>query len=744
MRLSAAFALILQWLFIPLALSCVALVYAWDDYFSPATRALLNWGALAVMIAMNALPFCKRHPFRLLFAMIATFLCLRYLFWRSFSTLTYEGPFDFLGMAAIYAAELHGILVFLFGIVINLWPLKRELQLVSGHEADLPTVDVFIPTYNEPEEIIRITAIAARAMDYPQEKLKVYILDDGATIERRRNPKTSVAAWTRHYALRRLARKVGATYITREANGHAKAGNLNHALSYTQGALILFLDCDHVPTRDFLRYTVGYFLKDPKLFLVQTPHFFINSTPVEKNLEKISSSSSVSVENDMFFRDVHAGLDFWNSSYFCGSAAVMRRSCLEEIGGIQGFTITEDAETSMNLHNRGYHSVYVNRPMVCGLSPETFDDYVLQRRRWARGMLQLLIKMNVLRMQGLSWSQKLCFFNSCFFWFFSVSRFVYYLGPAFFLLLGLKVYHASLSQIVIFALPYVLSINISSNFFFGGTRRALFSEIYESVQSPFIATEIIRTLINPDTSVFKVTPKGARNDTESLNRMARPFFFIIALNVFAISVGIGKWIDYPLYRDVILITGVWCLYNLVMASISLGAFWETRDVRRYHRITTSENATIVLSRTGERFPANLDDISLSGISLRFRGEHPPQRDDRVELIIVDDYAEDYHFHGTLRRVFFKGGEYRCGIDLDNLAENFDVYVKYAYSSSYRWHEHRELKALHGDQGTDRLLLHLLRLGFVGFFVLTKENAIWLLQTAKRLFQSGLSGKWSSA
>jgi cellulose synthase (UDP-forming) len=135
----------------------------------------------------------------------------------------------------------------------------------------------------------------------------------------------------RHYELRQLARELSVTYITRETNHRAKAGNLNHALNHTDGDLILVLDCDHVPTKNMLQQTVGYFFADPKLFLVQTPHFFINPTPVEKNLMGIGNPSS---ENDMFYRSIHPSLDSWNASYFCGSAAILRRSHLMEAGGI--------------------------------------------------------------------------------------------------------------------------------------------------------------------------------------------------------------------------------------------------------------------------------------------------------------------------------------------------------------------------------------------------------------------------
>ena len=125
---------------------------------------------------------------------------------------------------------------------------------------------------------------------------------------------------------------------------------MNSALKVTNGDLVLILDCDHIPTRDFLQNVVGWFIKVPKIFLVQTPHSFYNPDPIEKNLDIFGHAPA---ENDMFYKYIQRGHDFWDSSFFCGSAAVIRRKYLTIIGGIAGDTITEDAETALTLHAAG-------------------------------------------------------------------------------------------------------------------------------------------------------------------------------------------------------------------------------------------------------------------------------------------------------------------------------------------------------------------------------------------------------
>ena len=128
-----------------------------------------------------------------------------------------------------------------------------------------------------------------------------------------------------------FAADVGVGYITRNDNKHAKAGNLNHALTLTQGELICVFDCDHVATRVFLQATVGGFLKDPMLALVQTPHYFYSPDPFERNL---SVGRNIPNEGMLFYGPIQQGNDNWNATFFCGSCAVIRREALAQIGYI--------------------------------------------------------------------------------------------------------------------------------------------------------------------------------------------------------------------------------------------------------------------------------------------------------------------------------------------------------------------------------------------------------------------------
>lgn len=683
--------------------------------FDRTRQMIVGWGCLLVLGVLYKLRMFQRPPWRFVFILLSGFIALRYILWRSMESLIYTGPADFVGMALLYLAELYAITIHFLGMFVNIWPLTGRPTILPKGATDLPTVDVFIPTYNEPDDLIRITVIAATQMEYPKDKLRIHICDDGGTLNKRGqgNSEQEKEAWERHYRLRRMAGELGVGYITRETNRSAKAGNLNHALRHTDGDLILVLDCDHVPTRNMLQRTVGYFLADPKLCLVQTPHFFINPTPVEKSLAGVGNPNG---ENDMFYRTIHPSLDFWNASYFCGSAAVLRRSHLMEAGGICGKTITEDAETAFLLHSKGYNSVYVEQPMVCGLSPESYDDYILQRTRWAQGMVQMFIMNNPLFAKGLSLPQRICYFNSCFFWFFGLARFTYFIAPALFLIFGLRIFHASGGQIVAFVLPFVLSTFIVMDFLYAKARQPFFSEIYESVQAMFLIPAVVSVIINPYKPSFKVTPKGQKQDREFLNPLATSFFIIIVVNVIALILAAYKWFYNPILREVLLVTGGWCLYNLYLALVSLGAFWERKQIRHFHRINVSGEISVSFPRLNYAAKAELTDISLSGIGFKVQVPYPLVPHERVVIDASHSSAYDmdgrtFQFEARVMRLFEREGGYVCGSEFVLDKDSYINAVSYVYGDSERWLELWDKKATAG--GTYKMLWHFFLMGLKG-------------------------------
>lgn len=554
---------------------------------------IVGFGSIVALLICKQVACFTRPPLRFLFVFLSAFVSIRYLIWRTTDTLIYENFLNFSGTMVIYLAEVYTISIHFLGVFVNMWPHETKIMPLPQDTSLYPSVDIFIPTYDESIDIIRTTMIAALNIDYPNDRLAVHILDDGSTLAKRNDPNTAQAAWERRYAVRRMAATFGVGYLTRETNAKAKAGNLSHALRHTTADLVLVLDCDHAPARDILKNTVGWFIKDPKLAVIQTPHFFINPTPLEKNVGAFRDAPG---ETELFYRASHLGLNLWNASYFCGSAGILRRQYLEENGGFSGETITEDCETSYALHRRGYNSLYIARPMVCGLSPETFDDLIRQRCRWAQGMTQIMVLKNPLLEKGLKFYQRLCYLNNGLYWFFGIPRFIFFVAPSAFLLLGLHVYYASVPQVLAYAVPHLLSSVILIDFLHGKYRWPFLSELYEEVQSLFLLPAVLSVLANPRKPSFRVTPKGENLTEDSLSRLALPFVLMCSVLFIAIPTAVVKWFHNPLFRDTISITLIWCLYNLALAMAGFGAFFDRRQVRRHHRIWEHRKASIFFPR----------------------------------------------------------------------------------------------------------------------------------------------------
>ena len=682
-----------------------------EAHFPQLMQLVAGWACLAILFVMYLFPGSRRAPWRIMFLLISLYLALRYMWWRTFETLIYTNATDFLGMSVLFAAEVYSLVVHFLQLFVNFWPLDRDPAPLPADRSRWPTVDIFIPTYSESEEIVRLTALAATQIDYPRDKLGIYILDDGGTLARRNDPAKSEEAWKRRHRLKEIARQLGAEYLTRESNRSAKAGNINHALGHSSGELILFLDCDHVPTADILQETVGHFLEDEKLFLVQTPHFFCNAAPTERS---IGGGAPVPDESEMFYRVIHPGLDFWNASYFCGSAAVMRRRHLEEVGGMSGASITEDAETALALHRRGYRSRYVNKPMVCGLAAGAYADYVLQHTRWAQGSVQIMMMHNPLFARGLSFAQRICYFNACLFWFFGIARIIYLVAPAGFLIFGLSIYHASAVQIVAYSLPHVAATFLITAFLFGRTRQPFFSEIYECIQSVFLTPAVLATVRHPRKPSFKVTPKGIGMQSEHLNVLSFFFFSILVLNLLAASAGLLRLWAQPLYRDVIAVTLVWSVYNIFLVTLSLGALWEKRQSRQHHRLDVTGQAMVQFPRVRQRRAVDLVDLSLSGLS--FISLLDFEIKDRERVIVEAASADGLvsYFEAEVARSSRRGERTLCGARFLVPAQSFPDVVHYVYGDSGRWSAVWEVRA-RGVAFT-RVMGQLIRMGLRGAWI----------------------------
>jgi cellulose synthase (UDP-forming) len=417
--------------------------------------------------------FFDRRPLLLrALAIVALAWGVGYLIWRVGWSGRGANPVVFV---TLLVTEVYG----LYALGMLAWfswsrPIATRPPIGVPH-----AVDVYVCTYDEPVEVVLATLAGCRALTYPH---TTYLLDDG------RRPE-----------MEELARLSGARYMTRADNSHAKAGNLNAALPRTEGELVFVLDADHVPMPDALDALVGYF-DDERMAVVQSPHDFSNHDSVQHYMVGRH-------EQSLFYRVICPGKDRHGAAFWCGSAALIRRRALLEIGGVATETIAEDFHTTIRLQRHGWRSRYHDEVLVQGLAPHDLDGYLLQRDRWARGNLAVFtLPESPLRARELAPAQRLSYFASL----------LAYLAPPMRLLLL-----ATLAAVLwTGALPMKLSVvalavlwlpSVSLNLMAGSALARGYMRIAETTHFELLTMEIytraLRCAVVPGKTAFKVTPK---------------------------------------------------------------------------------------------------------------------------------------------------------------------------------------------------------------------------------------------
>ena len=569
----------------------------------------LDWQDQAVLGAVVfGLAFClhrwSRHRVvTLTLIMISSFCTLRYGYWRITETIRYSNAnaadisyLDLFFVVMLLGAEAYAVAIMLLGYFQSARPLRRRPAPLPENPESWPTVDVFVPTYNEPLEVVRPTVLAAMTMDWPKDRVRVFILDDG-----------------RREAFKAFAEECGAGYVTRSDNKHAKAGNINQALQQTDSEYIAIFDCDHIATRSFLQMTMGWFLADERLAMMQAPHHFYSPDPFERNL---GIFRKVPNEGNLFYSIVQDGNDFWNATFFCGSCAVLRRTALEEIGGVAVETVTEDAHTALRMQRRGWNTAYLAIPQAAGLATESLAAHVGQRIRWARGMVQILRIENPLLASGLSLPQRLCYFNSVFHFMYAVPRLIFLTAPLVYLLLGRSNVYGYLWAILAYAFPHILLSTMTNSRIQGRCRHSFWNELYETVLAPYILMPTLLALINPRWGKFNVTAKGSLVDQTHLDwRIARPYLFMLLLNVVGIVMGILRAGSAPEIPGVVVANVLWALFNTLLLGGAVAVACESRQRRTAVRIPTRMPIRLVTDG-GEDVLGETINLSEGGVSLQ--------------------------------------------------------------------------------------------------------------------------------
>ena len=555
----------------------------------------------AIYLLGPTLPISRPWARLLVFATV-WLIVARYLDWRYFTTvLPADGPpYEVGWIWFCFAIE---VLAFGDALILYLCFLRtsdrsreadwNEACLRALPPQDRPSVDVYIATYNETLDVLEKTITGALCLDYTN--FSVWVLDG------QRRP------WLKDFC---EAKGVG--YITRHDNSHAKAGAINHALTNTSAEFVLVLDADFIVQRNFLMRTMGFF-RDPKIGIVQVPHTFYNQDPMQTNL---ALRKTIPDDQRFFFESIMPSRDAWDAAFCCGSNSVTRRAALRSIGdALPTQSITEDMLLTLTLLRAGYVTRYLCEHLAFGLAPEGLQAFFIQRKRWARGGMQILYLPAGPLGEKLAIMQRLLFLPTH--WLTqSLTFFMAMVTPLAFLWTGiLPMANVTVEGVLSYVIPTILAMVGGICVYAPKHYFPLAVQVLGTFQSFKILPGVLLTLVKPFGHSFKVTPKGSAARTEGYNREV---FWTAAILMFLTATGIlvnviPEWRIIP-QTALVPLAAAWSTYNILLLFLVCMMALQASEHRGEERFTSDEPVCIIGPGSSRR-QVRLQDISLSGAGI---------------------------------------------------------------------------------------------------------------------------------
>ena len=241
---------------------------------------------------------------------------------------------------------------------------------------ELPVVTVQLPIFNELHVVERLLR-AVVALDYPQDKLQIQVLDDSTD---------ETAAFTERLCAE-LAAKGHEIEFRHRTNRHGfKAGALDEAMASARGEFIVIFDADFMPAADMLKKMIHHFT-DERVGLVQARWGHIN-----RNFSLLTKLQAMFLDGHLVLeqtaRSRHG--EFLN---FNGTAGIWRSRAIRESGGWQHDTLTEDLDLSYRAQLRGWRFIYLKDVVVPAELPPDMDSFKSQQHRWTKGSIQVCKKI---------------------------------------------------------------------------------------------------------------------------------------------------------------------------------------------------------------------------------------------------------------------------------------------------------------------------------------------------------------
>ncbi len=499
----------------------------------------------------------------------------RYLYWRFDATLVRDFSVDFIFGFYLFVAECYLALLVSLGLIQSVWPLKRARAALPRGQDEWPTVDVFILCYDQPYPAIKLTSMAAYKLDWPKKKIAIYLIDGDQRDD-----------------LKALAGSFGAHYLPHidESGGHADFIKL--ALPSTKGNFIAVFENGQAPDKSFLQSTIGWFLRDEKLGMLQTPHHFLAPAPTKPDLE------------------------VFNQALFLENCALLRRSVVVEIG-LDGTTVTEQSHLALKLQDAGYGCAYIGVDVREGVIHENKNVDVAAK---TIPVPEILLLEHPFFGRMLLWKRRVALFHKVLQFYYFLPRLFFFTAPVVYFLGYTQIIQTAPELFAAYALPHFLHGHIANTRTHGKERFTFTADIRETVLAWYILLPTTLTLLRTKFSqcvgllaAYK-PDKIRKSDPIKLPAFVSmlPYLLILFLNLAGFFGGLVQlFFSTASQRELTILYLLWSTYNLMLLAAMLAVAEEAKQVLKHMRLRLQMPAMIKLpsgrtvSCTTENFPESV-------------------------------------------------------------------------------------------------------------------------------------------
>jgi len=556
----------------------------------------LMFSAALLCMALYARRYAG-HFVTLLLVGLSVVVSARYMYWRLSSTLVQDNYPDLLFGWGLCLAELHLWLLTMTSTMRGLWPVKKQPIRLPKEPAAWPRVDIFILCKGQTAANIRSTAAAAQGLNWPKRILKIHLLDNGSQDE-----------------IRRIADSMAISYLPAGSDCHDQASLINHALGKTDGSLIAIIECHSNPEADLLKTTVGWFLRETNLAMMQTPGHFLAPAASARVMEIFEETSS---------------------RFTC---ALIRRSMLAEIGGIASEPVTKRSHTALKLQALGYSTAYLGFSARSEPAPEFQPASV--ESRWPSDQ-EPFLAYRPFGDYSLLWKLRLASFQEALEFFRPIQRLAYFLVPAACLLFGLQAIQTSAALLGAYALPHLTHAYITNQRRLTQHRFSAVTDIWEAVLASHVLCMTAMTLWWTElTERTKAWQSGTCQRPGAFDyKEGLPYLIIFALNLAALVVGLTHLLKSGTeINEMNAVFAVWSLYNVMILAARLAVAEEGRDILRHTRSQKRLPAMIRLA-SGRTMSCTTENFPELELSLKLPAPMPIENQSTVSISIFHNHHE---------------------------------------------------------------------------------------------------------